>query len=238
MACATRRSDTARVRLSPAQADKRGLEVLGEQNEKQWKEMLAVQVANFGQERGALEARFGEAETRLASVVEQRDAEAASAVGLRERLAAIEREGLNLGERLGVAGSRLAEGKAHFAVEKAQLDAHLTSAAAARDEAVRLREATLAELSQLQAAHVAISAEKASAVPACHSIGIRVPFECRSCATRVPLECHSSSIPVPFECQSSATLLAPECRRSPLIASRRPLPAIDCRQTPRAASSK
>jgi predicted nucleic acid-binding Zn-ribbon protein len=128
--------------------------------------MLDVQVQGLTHERSALEARLEATESKLAKAVEQRDAEAASVISLRERLAAAQAEGVSLHDRLRQAEALLLEAREAAASERAKLDEKLAAAVAAREDADKRREAALTELVTLQAQVVSLSSDRSSALAA------------------------------------------------------------------------
>ena len=167
-------------KLATALADKRGLENISERSERQWKEMLDVQVQGLTHERSALEARLEATESKLAKAIEQRDAEAASVISLRERLAAAQAEGVSLHDRLRQAEALLGEAREVAASERAKLDEKLAAAVAAREDADKRREAALTELATLQAQVVSLSSERSSALAAQVSLVNEPLIECDS----------------------------------------------------------
>ena len=151
----TERASGLAEKLAQSLAEKKGVEALGEATAKQWEQQLAVQSQSAQNALREVQTRLEAAEARLPPVEQARDAEAAERARLTSELATAKAECAALAERIPPLERRLAD-------ETEALAKRLTVAEAARDDAARLREASLAEVPPLHRQIAELSSERAS----------------------------------------------------------------------------
>ena len=152
VAAEVERAGGLEAKLAQAHAERRGVEALAQQNEKQWQSMLTMQVNVLTQERTALEARLASTEAKVLAGAEQRDAEAAKIPPLQGKLATTLAE-------LNAASERILLLERELKQERETWPARLEAAEGARGAAVAQREAALADMQPLHAQLVKLTAE-------------------------------------------------------------------------------